>query len=58
MSFYYKKSSCATFATGGHVNPTFTIVALALRLADHIRDRLNRPQLRATRTAPEVAVVS
>lgn len=51
-------SSCATFATGGHVNPTFTIVALGLRLADHIRDRLNRPQLRATRTAPEVAVVS
>lgn len=33
-------ASCATFSTGGHVNPTFTIVALALRLADHIRDRL------------------
>ncbi|EJL34930.1 choline dehydrogenase-like flavoprotein [Novosphingobium sp. AP12] len=51
-------SSCAIFATGGHANPTLTIVALASRLADHIRHRLNRPQLCATRTAPEVAVVS
>ncbi|MFC6622638.1 GMC oxidoreductase [Novosphingobium panipatense] len=34
-------SSCATFTTGGHANPTFTIVALALRLADHLRARLS-----------------
>ena len=33
-------SSCATFPTGGQVNPTYTIVALALRLADHLRERL------------------
>ena len=28
----------SVFPTGGHVNPTFTITALALRLADHLRD--------------------
>jgi choline dehydrogenase-like flavoprotein len=27
----------SVFATGGWVNPTFTIVALAVRLADHLR---------------------
>jgi hypothetical protein len=27
---------CSTFATGGHVNPTYTIAQLALRLADHL----------------------
>ncbi len=29
----------SVFPTSGHVNPTLTIVALALRLADHIKDR-------------------
>ncbi|MGP6158936.1 MAG: GMC oxidoreductase [Vulcanimicrobiaceae bacterium] len=28
------------FATAGYANPTFTLVALALRLADHLRGRL------------------
>jgi choline dehydrogenase-like flavoprotein len=30
----------SVFATGGYANPTFTLVALALRLADHLRERL------------------
>jgi choline dehydrogenase-like flavoprotein len=27
----------SVFPTGGHVPPTFTIVALAVRLADHMK---------------------
>jgi choline dehydrogenase-like flavoprotein len=35
----------SVFATSGHANPTFTIVALALRLADDLRRTLTaRPQ--------------
>jgi choline dehydrogenase-like flavoprotein len=30
----------AVFSTSGHVNPTLTIVALSLRLADHLKQRL------------------
>ncbi len=30
----------SVFATGGVATPTFTIVALAIRLADHLRDQL------------------
>jgi len=30
----------SVFPTGGYANPTFSIVALAIRLADHLRDAL------------------
>jgi choline dehydrogenase-like flavoprotein len=33
----------SVFPTCGYANPTFTIVALALRLADHLKERLRRP---------------
>jgi choline dehydrogenase-like flavoprotein len=33
-------AGCSVFPTGGTFNPTLTIVALALRLADHIKERL------------------
>jgi choline dehydrogenase-like flavoprotein len=34
-------SSC--FTTGGAVNPTLTIVALSIRLTDHIKSLLSNP---------------
>ena len=32
----------SVFATGGHINPTFPIVQLTLRLGDHLASRLQR----------------
>ena len=32
----------SVFPTGGYVNPTLTLVALALRLADHLKVVLGR----------------
>jgi choline dehydrogenase-like flavoprotein len=34
-------SGNSIFPTSGHANPTFTLVALAIRLADHLK-RLSR----------------
>lgn len=33
-------ASSAVFPTGGHSNPTFTLLALAIRLADHLKAML------------------
>lgn len=33
----------SVFPTSGYANPTLTIVALALRLADHLADLSRRP---------------
>jgi choline dehydrogenase-like flavoprotein len=33
-------AGCSVFPTSGHANPTLTIVALALRLADHIKQSM------------------
>jgi choline dehydrogenase-like flavoprotein len=30
-------AGCGVFPTGGFANPTLTIVAMALRLADHLK---------------------
>jgi choline dehydrogenase-like flavoprotein len=30
-------ASCAVFPSGGSSNPTFTMMALAMRLADHLK---------------------
>lgn len=32
------------FPTSGHANPTFTIVALAIRLSEHLKDKLKSTQ--------------
>jgi choline dehydrogenase-like flavoprotein len=34
-------SGSSVFPTSGFANPTLTIVALAIRLADHLRGRLD-----------------
>jgi choline dehydrogenase-like flavoprotein len=33
-------TGCSVFPTGGFANPTLTIVAMALRLSDHLRQVL------------------
>ena len=50
-NFYIGGSS--VFATGGHANPTYTIVQLALRLGDHLAGELRRGPMLATATLPE-----
>jgi choline dehydrogenase-like flavoprotein len=42
-------AGCSVFATAGYANPTFTLVALALRLADTLSARLRKPVLDAAR---------
>ena len=44
----------SVFATGGHANPTYTIVQLALRLADHLATEIpHTPDLISDRVSPD-----
>jgi choline dehydrogenase-like flavoprotein len=49
-------ASSAVFPTSGHANPTLTIVAMAVRLAEHIRSNLAAP-VRAS-AAPAAAATA
>ena len=44
-------AGCSVFPTGGHANPTLTIVALAIRLSDHLRAQLGKMRGPAQRQA-------
>jgi choline dehydrogenase-like flavoprotein len=49
-------ASGSVFATSGHINPTLTIVTLALRLAEHLRARAEARPPRVTGEAPRTRV--
>jgi choline dehydrogenase-like flavoprotein len=38
-------AGCSVFSTGGHANPTLSIVALAVRLADWLQSALKQPNI-------------
>jgi choline dehydrogenase-like flavoprotein len=42
-NLYIAGSSC--YPTGGSVNPTLTIVALSLRLSDHLKEQIKKHSL-------------
>lgn len=49
-------AGASVFPTAGHCNPTQMIVALAVRLADHLRDRMARSAAVVVRTSAPVLV--
>jgi choline dehydrogenase-like flavoprotein len=44
----------SVFPTGGHSNPTLTLIALSIRLADHLKTELCRPASGLTKCDAEV----
>ena len=43
-SVIYIMAGSSVFPTGGYANPTLTIIALSIRLADHVKATLNGKQ--------------
>jgi choline dehydrogenase-like flavoprotein len=43
-------ASSSVFPTGGYANPTFTVLALSLRLADHIKGLLATQPVQGSRS--------
>ncbi|HEX5830969.1 MAG TPA: GMC family oxidoreductase [Gemmatimonadaceae bacterium] len=48
-------AGCSQFPSGGYMNPTLTIVALALRQADHLAARLSAPAPDLTPSGADIA---
>jgi choline dehydrogenase-like flavoprotein len=46
----------SVFPTGGYANPTLTIVALALRLADHVKEQMSTPAITSEDQVESLAV--
>jgi choline dehydrogenase-like flavoprotein len=42
-------AGASVFPTSGSANPTFTIVALSIRLAEHLRERVLKPAAQVER---------
>lgn len=47
-------ASCSTFPAGGSSNPTFTLMALTLRLAEHLRKSVRASEMKISVQTPAV----
>jgi choline dehydrogenase-like flavoprotein len=51
-------ASCSTFPAGGSSNPTFTLMALTLRLGEHLRKMVKRSQIQISLQTPILSPLS